>query len=398
MHLIAKTCFTGFRVNLIHSKYLSCMQLTSRRDKLSSTISPQAFSCLTSNKIKVGQYRPTSHQVHLKVKSLPNVTIGKKELLVQNGWKDNQMDLMKWPLVYASLSKWYLTWFVVMTADAGYCLAPVPFEQSTFLLVTLGTALCSCSANTLNQIAEVPYDAQMDRTRNRPLVKGIISPLHAFLFAVVTGSTGVACLYQGVNGLTAALGFTNLALYAGVYTALKRKHWFNTWVGAVVGSIPPLMGWTAATGSLDSGAMIFAGILYAWQFPHFYALAWRRRGDYARGSYHMLPLSHPTATKYVVLFHTGLLWSLCLAAPVTGVTTLWFVAMSTPINLWLSYKSYRFHRETNSNSALQLYKCSLYYLLLISLALVVDRKVLSKMLTKDNNNDFSLLPVKESIL
>nr|XP_026695727.1 protoheme IX farnesyltransferase, mitochondrial [Ciona intestinalis] len=193
-----------------------------------------------------------------------------------------------------------MTRFVVMTTDAGFCLAPVTFDHSTFFFVTIGTALCSCAANTLNQIAEVPYDAQMDRTKGRPLVKAVISPMHAFLFSVFSGTTGALCLYYGTNTVTTILGVSNILLYAGIYTSLKRKHWSNTWVGAVVGAIPPVMGWTAATGSLDAGALIFSGILYAWQFPHFYALAWRRRGDYARGSYHMLPLSHPVATKYVV--------------------------------------------------------------------------------------------------
>lgn len=287
----------------------------------------------------------------------------------------------KWhqlPKIYMSLSKWYLSLFVVMTTDAGFCLAPLAFNHHLFFFATAGTMLCACAANTFNQIAEVPYDAQMDRTKNRPLVRAVISPFHATVFALLSGASGVACLYYGVNGLTASLGLANIILYAGIYTPMKRRHWLNTWAGSLVGAIPPIMGWTAATGTLDAGAFVLAGILYAWQFPHFFALAWRRRGDYARGSYHMLPLSHPEATKTVVLGHSLGLCGLSLMAPFTGVTSWAFVAMAAPFNAWLVKESVRFYRKGNSNSASKLYKCSLYYILAVSLALVVDRKVISR--------------------
>nr|XP_039267715.1 protoheme IX farnesyltransferase, mitochondrial-like [Styela clava] len=289
----------------------------------------------------------------------------------------------QYPKIYMSLSKWYLTLFVVMTADAGYCLAPVTFDHHLFFFATMGTLLCSCAANTFNQIAEVPYDAQMDRTKNRPLVRNVISPLHATIFGISSAIAGVSCLYYGVNGLTAALGLSNIILYAAIYTPLKRRHWLNTWAGSIVGAIPPIMGWTAATGSLDPGAFILAGILYCWQFPHFFALAWRRKGDYARGSYHMLPLSHPEATKAVVLGHSLALCGLSLAAPFTGVTSWAFVAMAAPFNAWLMKESIQFYRKGNSNSASKLYKCSLYYLLAVSLGLVIDRKVISRLKKKN---------------
>ena len=92
------------------------------------------------------------------------------------------------------------------------------------------------------------------------------------------------------------------------------------------------------------GAFIFSGILFAWQFPHFYALAWRRRNDYVRGSYHMLPISHPNATKHVVVAHSLALWGLCSAAPATGITSLCFVGMTLPLNIWLTYNSVIFQR------------------------------------------------------
>lgn len=306
-----------------------------------------------------------------------------------NDWTQLETRWHKFPKIYMALSKWYLTLFVAMTADAGYCLAPVMFDQKIFVLATVGTILCSCSANTLNQVSEVQYDSLMDRTKTRPLVRRLISPQHATMFAISSGVAGVSCLYFGVNELTAALGFANILLYAGIYTPMKRRHWLNTWAGSIVGAIPPIMGWTAATGSLDLGALVLAGILYSWQFPHFFALAWRRRGDYARGSYHMLPLSHPQATKHVVLGHSLALCGLSLAAPLTGVTSWAFVALSAPFNAWLMMESVQFHRKGNSQSAMKLYKCSLYYILAVSLAMVIDRKVLPRAKKKLQGADTS---------
>jgi len=238
----------------------------------------------------------------------------------------------------------------------------------------------------------------MDRTAARPLVRQLISPNHARLFAVASGAVGTLSLYYGTNALTALLGFSNILLYAFVYTPMKRQHWFNTWVGSVVGAIPPVMGWTAATGHIDPGAFILSGILYAWQFPHFYALAWRRKADYARGNYHMLPLSHPVGTQWVVIAHALGLCGICLAAPLTGVTSWVFFALSTPLNAWITRDSYTFFRQGNSKTAQTLYKCSLYYIILISLGIIVDRKVvkpyiIDKYFGKDDDKSMTTVTV-----
>lgn len=137
----------------------------------------------------------------------------------------------------------------------------------------------------------------MKRTRQRHLVKGRIDPLHAFTFGTVAGVAGVSLLATAVNPLTAVLGGANIFLYAGVYTPLKRISISNTvptlhqvcpdmfqWVGSVVGAIPPIMGWTAAMGTIDPPAVLLGAILFAWQFPHFNALSWNLRGDYSRVS------------------------------------------------------------------------------------------------------------------
>nr|XP_014340150.1 PREDICTED: protoheme IX farnesyltransferase, mitochondrial isoform X5 [Latimeria chalumnae] len=170
-------------------------------------------------------------------------------------WKEMKVQAADLPGVYARLSKIRLTALVVTTASAGFVMAPVPFDLSCFLLASLGTGLASCAANSINQFFEVPFDSNMNRTKNRPLVRGQISPLHAISFAVCCAVPGVALLTFGLNPLTGALGAFNIFLYSCCYTPLKRVSILNTWVGSVVGAIPPVMGWTAATGSLNIGAL-----------------------------------------------------------------------------------------------------------------------------------------------
>lgn len=127
----------------------------------------------------------------------------------------------------------FLPALVVITSMAGYAMAPAPFELSTFLLCSLGTGLCSAAANSINQYHEVPYDAQMSRTKNRVLVRGLLTPLHAIGFAAGSSALGIGMLYYGVNGFTAALGMANLVLYTSIYTPMKRISIANTWVGSI---------------------------------------------------------------------------------------------------------------------------------------------------------------------
>ena len=261
--------------------------------------------------------------------------------------------------VYVQLAKSNLTALVVLTAMASVAISPLPTTLPVLLSTALGTTLCSASANALNQIQEVPYDAQMARTRNRPLVRHAISPLHATGFAVVTGLAGPAVLWTLVNPTTAMLGAANIALYAGAYTYLKRRSVANTWVGAVVGGIPPLMGWTACGGallpaSLDSLQLVLPAwlasgpavdvlaaaenplaplalflLLYSWQFPHFNGLSHLVREAYAQAGFRMLCVLAPRRNAAVALRHALLLVpATALLMPLAGLTT-WAFALTS---------------------------------------------------------------------
>ncbi|KAL6094592.1 cox10 [Pungitius sinensis] len=297
-----------------------------------------------------------------------------REARLDRQWKQLKVDGAQLPDVYAKLAKIKLTALVVTSAAAGFAMAPVPFDPLIFVVASLGTCLASCSANSINQYFEVPFDSNMNRTKNRPLVRGQISPLHAVSFAVACGVPGVALLTLAVNPLTGFLGALNIFLYTCCYTPLKRHSIANTWVGALVGAIPPVMGWTAATGCLEPGALLMGGFLYCWQFPHFNALSWNLREDYSRGGYRMMSVTHPGMCKRVALRHSLGLIGLSAVAPALGVTTWTFPLVALPINLYISYLAFVFYRRGDRGSARRLFFCSLWHLPMLLLLALTCKK------------------------
>ncbi|CAG9817563.1 unnamed protein product [Phaedon cochleariae] len=288
---------------------------------------------------------------------------------------------------YLKLSKIRLTTMVVITSMAGYAVAPAPFEWTTFAMCSLGTGLLSAAANSVNQFHEVPFDAQMSRTKNRIIVCGRLTPLQSMVFASMTSLSGVGILYFGVNGLTASLGLANLILYTSIYTPMKRMSILNTWVGSIVGAMPPLMGWAACTGSLISpGAWLMAALLYSWQFPHFNALSWNLRPDYSRAGYRMMAVTEPALCRRVALRHAVALQGISMAAPITGTTTWWFLLGATPLNLYFIYLAYQFYKDSSSASSRKLFRFSLIHLPLIMILFLVNKKKWF-IFEKENNHD-----------
>lgn len=257
----------------------------------------------------------------------------------------NGVTLPELPKVYKELVKAKLGGLVALTAMAGYAIAPGAMDVSSLLYTTVGTTLCISSANSINQWIEIPYDAQMLRTRNRVLGRRALSPFHAFNFGVLTGTAGVAMLATMVNPLTAALGAANILLYTAVYTPMKRASIANTWAGAVVGGIPPMMGWAAVTNSLDPGAWVLGAILYAWQFPHFNSLAWNLRADYSKAGYRMMSVTDPKLNARVSLRYSLAMFPLCWSLPYLDITSWTFAADSTIINAAMLYGAVKFWRK-----------------------------------------------------
>lgn len=278
--------------------------------------------------------------------------------------------------LYGSLSKFKLSGFVVSTSVAGFLLGSgevVDWERLGWTAAgTWGAAAC---ANTLNQVAEVRNDGLMKRTRGRPLPSGAMTRRHALLFAACTGMAGISVLYTQANPTTALLGVANVALYAAAYTPLKQVTVANTWLGAVVGAIPPLMGWAASAGSLEPGAGILAGLLYFWQMPHFMALAYLHRVDYAAGGYRMLPLIDATGrrTAFVALRNSLYMLPLGYAACALGVTTPPFAWEAAGLSACMAAGAASFAASPSSGSARRLFLLSLVHLPVLQTACVVHR-------------------------
>jgi len=308
----------------------------------------------------------------------------KTESLVQLDYKDPALwypqdaplDIKLLPNYYLMLSKSRLTMLVCITSAAGYGLAASvsAFDPVILGLSTLGVGLTSAAANAINQTLEVPFDSQMNRTRNRVLVKGLLTPWHAMAFASVSGISGAVLLWNLVNPTAAILAMSNLFLYTSVYTPMKRLSVYNTWVGSVVGAIPPVIGWVSATGSLDVGALVLGGILYTWQFPHFNSLSWNLRPDYSRAGYRMMSVTDPQMCKNVALRHSiGCLLVCSVGAPLLNVTTWSFAVDSIPLNGYLVYLSWKFYQDANSSSSRKLFRYTLIHLPILMILMFMCR-------------------------
>jgi protoheme IX farnesyltransferase len=209
---------------------------------------------------------------------------------------------------FVGLTKPRITMLVLMTAAVGYVVGG-RFDPLSFLLFMAGTGLLCGGASALNQYSERDADARMVRTSRRPIPAGRVAPGEALAFGIVISAAGIALL-AAVNLLTLALGAASLLSYVLIYTPLKRVTSLCTIVGAVPGALPPLMGWAASRGALGPAGWSLFGILFLWQLPHFLAIGWLYRDDYARGGFPMLAVTDPEGAstgRQMVLYSAALL-------------------------------------------------------------------------------------------
>ncbi|MDH3814801.1 MAG: heme o synthase [Acidobacteriota bacterium] len=276
---------------------------------------------------------------------------------------------------YLELAKARLGALVVLTAFVGYVLG-ARGEVSPWGLTAavVGTALSAFGANILNQWLEADLDRLMVRTRERPLPAGRISRRQAATWGIVTAAIGLLILAVGTNWLTTLLSLFVILVYVLVYTPLKVRTPLNTVIGAVCGAIPPMMGWTAATGRLDAGAWILGGILFAWQIPHFLALAWLHREDYARGGFRMLPAvdQEGRLTARLAFLYAAALLPITAALSTFGVTGIAFLVTSQAVGLAFVGLGWVFLRARNQPAARRLFLASIIYLPVLLGLMVVD--------------------------
>ncbi len=269
---------------------------------------------------------------------------------------------------YLELSKARLGALVVLTALVGYVLgARGHLSLWVGLSAVVGTALSAFGANILNQWWEVERDGLMHRTRSRPLPSGRVDRRVALVWGLVSAAAGLAILAFGTNPLTTGLSLFVILLYVVVYTPLKVRTPLNTVIGAVCGAVPPMMGWAAATGRLDAGAWILGGILFVWQIPHFLALAWMYREDYARGGFRMLPAvdAEGRVTGRLAFVYAAALLPITAALSVAGVTGATFLVASQVVGLAFLALSWVFLRDRSQLAARRLFLASILYLPLV---------------------------------
>lgn len=285
---------------------------------------------------------------HIPFKVVPKA---KKEAAILSSSQISRADLRSLINPYLKLTKPNLTILVTLSCICSYAISPYSVSVPELMFLTVGTALCSGAANAINMGREPEFDRKMARTSARPVVRGLLTPKQSYQFAALTGSVGCSMLFFGVNPVVSLLGFTNIILYAWIYTSLKRKSILNTWVGAIVGAIPPLMGWAASSPISHPGALCLAGLLYAWQFPHFNSLSHGVAKQYKEAGYFMTAAENPRLNARVALRYSILMFPLCFGLSYFGVTDWVFQLDSAIANGWLTYLAFNFWRQQEINYA-----------------------------------------------
>jgi protoheme IX farnesyltransferase len=275
---------------------------------------------------------------------------------------------------FAALTKPRLNGLVVVTGAAGYYLGA---DASPALLpmvrATLGTGLVAGGAAVLNQILERDTDALMHRTRMRPLPDGRVAPVDAWIFGLALAAAGLGLLALA-NLFAVLFALATLAIYLLVYTPMKRRSPMATLVGAVPGALPPLIGWTAAHGTSSPGGWTLWAIVFAWQIPHFMAIAWMYRDDYARAGFPMLPVLEPDGrrTGRQALLYSAALLPASLAPGLAGVAGTAYLWTAFLLGLALLGLSARFASARTDSAARGLFYGSILYLPIVLAAMVLD--------------------------
>jgi heme o synthase len=281
-----------------------------------------------------------------------------------------------WAAVFADLVKARLTTLVLLTTLVGFYLGWRGAMNFVLMFHTLAsTALVAAGASALNQWLEREYDARMRRTQSRPLPSGRMQPATVAIFGGVCSVAGLIYLALAVNPLTSIIGAVTLVSYLFIYTPLKRVTWLNTAIGAVPGALPPLMGWTAARGELSSEGWALFAILFFWQLPHFFAIAWIYKDEYARAGFKMLPEVDPDGqrTAQQAVSNTLALLAVSLFPFVFKMAGTVYLAGALVLGAGFLWGAIQFSRQLTLPRARQLFFASIIYLPLLLALMVWDK-------------------------
>jgi protoheme IX farnesyltransferase len=277
---------------------------------------------------------------------------------------------------YFELTKPNVVWLILMSTMVGFYVgAPAPLPITQLLHTVFATALLAAGCGTLNQWWERDLDARMERTENRPLPSGRVSASGSLWFGLAVSGAGIVYLAMQINSISAWIGAATVVSYVAIYTPLKVRSPLATFVGAIPGAAPLLLGWAAATNTLDLGGWVLFSILFLWQFPHFYAIGWLYRDEYRRAGIQMLPVIEKDGAgtgRHVVLYGFNLIpvsvapWMLGLAGPVYGVAAVVLGCLYLAAGV-------RMARRRTKDNARTLLRVSVIYLPLLYLFLVADK-------------------------
>ena len=277
-----------------------------------------------------------------------------------------------------TLYKLRLGFFVVMSSVLGWFMGVESIDIKTMLLLTVGGYLLTGASNGLNQIFERDTDAQMERTKDRPLPAGRMTVKQAIFWSILAGVLGIGCLYQ-LNEIAALLGVIALVIYAFVYTPLKSKTSLCVFIGAIPGALPPMIGYVAATGDFGIEPGVLFAVQFMWQFPHFWAIAWLAEEDYAKVGYKMLPYGEGTSdrTAQTIILYTlfcipasMLPWAMPNDEPMVGITALVVVILFGIGYTWFALQL-KIHKTKEAARSLMF--ASFTYLPIVQITYVLDK-------------------------
>ena len=276
----------------------------------------------------------------------------------------------------AELSKLNILSLVLVATFLGFYLGSNgEMEYNKLLITLLGTALTAAGSGSLNHYLERDVDKKMDRTRNRPLPSGTLTPLFAVLYGMALVVVGSVTLAYFVNLLTGFLSLLTAFLYIVVYTPLKKITWLNTSIGSIPGAIPIIGGWTAASNSISPMALVLFGIMYLWQHPHFYAIAWLCKNDYAKANFKMLPVIEESGSRTMrqIFWHLLLMIPLSFLPVIQGNLGIIYLVGVTIITFIFFLSALPLAKDRSNKSALLLLKASVLYLPVLLFIIIIDK-------------------------
>lgn len=275
---------------------------------------------------------------------------------------------------YIELTKPRITWLILLSTGIGYMFGAMEFRFLHLMHTLLGTGLMASGTATLNQWYERDIDRRMRRTASRPIPRGSVAGRSALLFGVSISAIGFIELLWFVNAISATVAAFTLMSYLLVYTPLKTRSWTCTIAGAVPGALPPVIGFAAARNALSLDALVLFCILFVWQFPHFYSIAWLYREDYARGGIHMLPVDEPdgnSTAKQIILFAAALV-PVGMLPGVTGMSGPLYIVAAASLGVWMFSTCVRISERT-PDRARQVLFASVIYLPAIYASMLLDK-------------------------